>query len=215
MITTLLFDLDGVLVHTEEIHRNSLTRAVQEISHGETYVSEFDGLSTRAKIIKLCDERGWDFSRMYPAIDYLKQKYTVEELMSLKADPDLSAFFHELGNFNYQIALCSNTRRANMDIILDRLGIADKFEFTIAGDEGFPQKPYPDIYISAMGRFGVLPMDTVILEDSVVGCAAAEAAGAYLYKVEREKKLNWEDLYNGLVEADHHCANGRYGVTIS
>lgn len=74
------------------------------------------------------------------------------------------------------LALASNTRRAQVDIILASTPFGDRFDAIITGDDGTP-KPAPDLYLLACSRLVTRPSDAVALEDSPTGVAAAKAAG--------------------------------------
>jgi HAD superfamily hydrolase (TIGR01509 family) len=79
-------------------------------------------------------------------------------------------------------ALVSSSPRVLVDAVLRDVG-GDHFALTLAGDEVARTKPFPDPYVTACNRLGVDPGRTVVLEDSPVGVAAAEAAGCVVVAV--------------------------------
>ena len=79
-------------------------------------------------------------------------------------------------------ALVSSSPRNLVDAVLASVG-GDHFTTTIAGDEVARTKPFPDPYLLACSRLGVDPARTVVLEDSPVGVAAAEAAGCLVVAI--------------------------------
>lgn len=74
------------------------------------------------------------------------------------------------------IAVATNTRRPMAEVILRQSGLAGRFDTVATGDEAAP-KPAPDVYLAACRSLGVLPADAVGLEDSPTGVAAVKAAG--------------------------------------
>jgi len=74
------------------------------------------------------------------------------------------------------LALASNTRRPQVEMILRSTPFRERFDAIVSGDEATP-KPAPDLYLLACERLLVAPGDAVALEDSPTGVAAAKAAG--------------------------------------
>lgn len=74
-------------------------------------------------------------------------------------------------------AVATNAERANVDFVLDRAGIRNRFRAVVTGDDGARPKPWPDIYLRAAELLGVPPQSCLVFEDSVTGVTAARAAG--------------------------------------
>lgn len=79
-------------------------------------------------------------------------------------------------------ALVSASYRAHMDQVLDHVG-RPLFSTTVAGDEVARRKPAPDGYLLAAQRLSVRPQDCVVLEDSLNGSLAGQAAGCLVVAV--------------------------------
>lgn len=79
-------------------------------------------------------------------------------------------------------ALVSSSYRALVDAALDTLG-AWRFDVTVAGDEVVRAKPAPEPYLRAAAALGAHPGDCVVVEDSVAGTVAGEAAGCHVVAV--------------------------------
>jgi HAD superfamily hydrolase (TIGR01509 family) len=73
-------------------------------------------------------------------------------------------------------ALVSASYRALVDAALDVVG-RDIFAFTLGGDEVTHAKPHPEAYLTAAAALGAEPSQCVVIEDSLTGVEAAEAAG--------------------------------------
>src|SRR5438067_270443 len=76
------------------------------------------------------------------------------------------------------IGLASNAEPANVDFVLDGLGLRQYFRVIVDGHQVDRPKPFPDIYIHTAQLLGVPARECVIFEDSAPGVAAANAAGA-------------------------------------
>ncbi len=81
------------------------------------------------------------------------------------------------------IALCSNSPRRFVDLMLAGGGLTGVFPVTVAGDEVASQKPAPDGYLAAASALGAPPAACIALEDSPTGAAAARAAGMHVIGV--------------------------------
>ena len=75
------------------------------------------------------------------------------------------------------IGLATGKRRASLEVELRRLGVADAFDVVMTSAEVARPKPFPDVYVEVARRLGVAPEECVVVEDSLPGCRAAQAAG--------------------------------------
>jgi len=75
------------------------------------------------------------------------------------------------------LGLASNSPRRLVDTALLTAGLTDAFDAIVTSDDVARSKPAPDIYLEACRRLGVSPAETLALEDSSSGVAAAKAAG--------------------------------------
>jgi beta-phosphoglucomutase-like phosphatase (HAD superfamily) len=70
-----------------------------------------------------------------------------------------------------------------VEAVLESAGLAAPFEVVVTAEEVAEPKPAPDVYLHAAELLGSPPGDTVALEDSPPGAAAARAAGMYVIGV--------------------------------
>lgn len=96
--------------------------------------------------------------------------------------PGARRLLAELAAHEVPTALVSASHRDIIDRMLDWLG-AEHFHITLAGDELPRTKPYPDPYLTAAARLGVDPAACAVVEDTVTGVTAAEAAGCQVVAV--------------------------------
>jgi HAD superfamily hydrolase (TIGR01509 family) len=186
-VTTLIFDLDGVLADLCELHRdlfiesfNALARAPGvegPLLSGELHAEELEGLSTRSKL-RAC-------RTLFPAATYdddavynLKQARTVERLASHYFPPRTREALAWARGAGLRLACYTNSIRATLDIVMERLGLVDLMEVTQSNEEVPASKPSPVGYTQLMARMGVDPGEVLIFEDSAPGLAAARGSGA-------------------------------------
>jgi HAD superfamily hydrolase (TIGR01509 family) len=106
------------------------------------------------------------------------------DLLAHGADhrPGAERLLDDLRDHGIACALVSSSPRLLVDAVLESVG-GEHFSLTLAGDEVSRTKPFPDPYLKACAELGVDPAATIVLEDSPVGIAAAEAAGCIVVAV--------------------------------
>lgn len=196
----IVFDLDGVLIDSKDLHFRSLNSALRnfgrefEITHDE-HISIYDGLSTSAKLEILEVKKGLP-RKYFESIWTMKQKFTHELLDNIKPDIELVQFMEYLKKSDYKLCVASNSIKSTIQTSLSRLGIDNYFDLKLGNEDVVSQKPHPEIYWKAMLNFKALPEETVIIEDSYVGRLAAQRSGAHLIPIDSRGDLTWETIKN-------------------
>lgn len=190
-----IFDLDGVLIDSKELHYEALNEALRSISSEfeitpREHATKYDGLSTKKKLEMLRQEKGLK-PDSFEHVWRLKQAITVRKLGEIKIDEALLEFMKYLEDKNFSLSVASNSVRNTIDIVLRNLGVDKYFSLILSNEDVTLPKPHPEIYWKAMTHFGVLPENTVIFEDSYVGRLAAQRSGARLIPVDNRTDLTW------------------------
>ena len=193
-----IFDLDGVLIDSKELHFEALNKALRSISSEfeitpREHATKYDGLSTKKKLEMLRQEKGLKAESFEQVWKY-KQEITVRMLGEIKIDETLVEFMKYLKAKHLSLAVASNSVRNTIDLVLRNLGISNFFNLILSNEDVTSPKPHPEIYWKVMTHFGVLPENTVIFEDSYVGRLAAQRSGARLIPVDNRGDLNWEKI---------------------
>lgn len=206
MIKLVIFDLDGVLVEAKEIHYQTLNDAILDVTHHENFtikweehLSTYDGLKTDQKLHMLTQRK-----KLHPeyhtAIWNRKQHLTLEALTKLQPDERLQDIFFDLREMGYKIACCSNSIRRSVLVMLSKLGLIEYMDLIISNEDVKNSKPHPEMYWKAMSMMGVLPEETLIVEDSPPGLLAASRSRAHILRVNNPKDLTHEKLFDKLQE---------------
>jgi len=198
-IKAILFDMDGVLIEAKDWHFHALNKALSlfgtEISRYDHLVT-YDGLPTKKKLEMLSLERGLPRG-LHQFINELKQQYTIE-FVHTECRP---RFYHEyalskLRAKDYKMAVCSNSIRLTIELMIERAALAPYFDFYLSNEDIKNPKPDPEIYTTAMKRFGLHPRECVIIEDNEKGIRAAEASGGHVLKVDTVEDVNFANITN-------------------
>lgn len=196
----IIFDLDGVLVDSKDIHYQYLNEALLEIDKKyiiskEEHSKIFDGLSTNKKLEILSKTRGLP-ENFYNKIWALKQEKSIKFFNDLKKDEELVNIMHYIKKNGIKIAVASNSIKKTVEACLKNLGIIDLVDIYFSNESVLNIKPSPDIYIKCMDYFNISPKDTVIIEDSLVGKMAAINSGARLKAVNDRKDVTYSFINN-------------------
>ena len=174
-----IFDLDGVLVDTKELHYDALNKALEAKGHSPIsltdHLSKFDGKSTKEKLkmLEIDDDEIWD----------LKQRETMRKLDLLDEDNELIEIMKYIKAHNYKIAVASNSIRQTVYLVLHRLGLIPYIDLMVSNEDVKLSKPNPEMYWKCMTELNASPDTTWILEDSHVGREGATKSGAHLVPI--------------------------------
>ena len=198
MIKLILFDLDGVITDTKEIHYRTLNNSILEV--GEEYVitelehvTKYDGLKTLHKLNLLTEEKNLPPDKHKQIYDK-KQKLTLLEFAKITPDDDIVNIFENLRERGYLIGCCTNCIRRTALVALAKTGVIEYLDVIITNDDIKNSKPHPEIYWKAMSMMSCLPDETLIIEDSPQGLMAAHRSKAMVLRVKNSKDLTIDKI---------------------
>lgn len=206
MIKLIIFDLDGVLVDAKKIHYDTLNSALAQVD-GQYIISEsehlstYDGLKTFEKLSLLSQRKGLP-TQVHNAVWEEKQRLTIEAISQLDTDHKLVAACQQLRADGYKLACCSNSIRRSVIVMLSRIGIIEHMDLIYSNEDVRHGKPHPEIYWAAMSALGLLPEDTLVVEDSPHGLLAAQRCGAEVLRVKNSQDLTLEKIQTHLKRKD-------------
>jgi beta-phosphoglucomutase len=204
-IKAVLFDMDGVLIEAKDWHYEALNKALAlfgyEITRAE-HLSGYDGLPTITKLKKLTIEKGLP-DKLHDFINEIKQQYLVEIICS-RCRPRFSHEFalSKLKAEGYRIAVCSNSIRMTIEMMIDYAKLSQYLEFSISNQDIKKAKPDPEMYLNAMERMGLSPEECLICEDNENGIKSAIASGGHLMAIRTVDDVNYGNIKARIAEIE-------------
>jgi HAD superfamily hydrolase (TIGR01509 family) len=176
-VAAVVFDLDGVLVDSEQLWDRARRELVEE-RRGvwrEDATRAMMGMSSREWSRYMHDELQVDLE---PAEISASVVAKLEELYreQLPLLPGARAAVLALAE-HWPLGLASSANREVIDLALELAELEDSFAATVSSEEVPRGKPAPDVYLEAARRLAVVPADCAAVEDSTNGLRAAAAAG--------------------------------------
>ncbi|MBB5938834.1 HAD family hydrolase [Streptomyces zagrosensis] len=172
-----LLDMDGTLVDTEGVWWTAEAAIFAELGHvlDEAHRTVVVGGPMSRSASYLIEATGADIA-LDELITLLNTRFTELIGSTVPLLPGARGLLTELAAHGVPTALVSASHRRVIDRVLVSLG-AENFALTVAGDEVERTKPHPDPYLLAAAGLGADPQRCVVIEDTVTGVTAAEAAG--------------------------------------
>ena len=199
MIDGVVFDLDGVLLDSEQIWDSVREELVRERGGRwhERAQRDMMGMSSLEWSRYLHDELG------VPDPPEEISAEVVRRLESRYRDrlpvlPGAREAVERLAAC-WPLALASSSNRELIDVALELMGVRYLFRATVSSEEVARGKPAPDVYLEAARRLGVDPPRVAAIEDSQNGIRAAKAAGMRVIAIPNEHFPPAEDA---LAQAD-------------
>lgn len=193
-----IFDLDGVLTDTAELHYRSWCAVTS--AHGLPFDPSFKdalrGLSRVDSLARVLGAQLDEFSASQrDTIAREKNEHylaLVDAMTPADLAPRALALLSELRSEGFSVALASSSKNALP--VLDRLGIREMLDAIVDGHHVERAKPDPQIFILAAERLGVPRSSCVVVEDAESGVAAAIAAGIPVIGIGPADRVGAADL---------------------
>lgn len=197
MIKAVIFDLDGVIVSTDDLHYKAWKHMAdlekidfdKKINHRLRGVSRMESLNI---ILEKATKKYSDQEK--EELASIKNNYYVELLNELTPKdilPNVNEVLRILKDKGIKIAIGSSSKNAKN--ILNHIKLNDMFDVIADGHDIKHSKPAPDVFLIAAKRLGVDPKDCIVVEDAVAGIEAAKRADMIAVAVSDAKKSDLAD----------------------
>ena len=177
MIEAVVFDLDGVLLESEQVWNAAKEELTTELGGQwrESAPRDMMGMSSTEWSRYMSDELAVGLEPQEISAEVVRRLERIyrERLPRL---PGAEQAVRALRS-HWPLALASSSNREIIDLALELLGVSDCFGATVSSEEVARGKPAPDVYLEAARRLGVRPERCAAIEDSENGIRSAQAAG--------------------------------------
>ena len=182
MIKGVIFDLDGVLVSTDEMHYQAWKRLAQEL-HITGFTREDNrrqrGVSRMASLEIVLEKADRTYSEE-EKIELAERKNgyyleLLEEMDESSVLENVKDVLEKLKNGGLLLAVGSASK--NAPVILEKTGLMPYFDKISCGLDTTKSKPDPEVFLVAAKKLGLPPEECLVVEDSAAGIEAAAAGG--------------------------------------
>lgn len=196
-LKAVLFDMDGVIVDTEPLHRKAYFKMFEdfEIDVNEELYNSFTGNSTQKVCTRLIEKFG--LKATWQELAEIKRKYfkyyfdNDPEFDLISGVKDLIQHYHENG---IKLILASSAHMNTINWVFKKFDLEQYFMGKISGADLKESKPHPEIFELAAKMSGEEKKNCMVIEDSTNGIQAANAAEIFCvaYKSEHSKMQNYD-----------------------
>jgi kojibiose phosphorylase len=214
-----IFDLDGVLTDTSELHYQAWKRLADE--EGFPFSREDNealrGVPRRDSLLLLLKGSPLPEERLHELMER-KNRYYQEAIANLSPEnllPGARSLLEEIRAGGVKIAIGSASQNARP--VIEKLGILPFIDAISDGYSVQRQKPAPDLFLHAASQLDLLPGQCIVFEDAEEGIAAALAGGMWAVGIGPKARVgaahlvlpglegrSWESILAGLRQSAKH-----------
>ena len=189
-IKGLIFDLDGVIANTADLHYRAWCKIGDQwgFNLSTAQNEELKGISRKDSILKIANWAGKSFTNEeLDAFAFEKNKNYLSYCQTLGTKDILPGVYDFINaSMNKGLKLAVGSASKNAKIILQKLGILDLFSIIVDGNMVQNSKPDPEVFIKGSEILELEPKSCVVFEDSQAGIQAAINAGMFSVGVGQE-----------------------------
>jgi HAD superfamily hydrolase (TIGR01509 family) len=174
-----LWDLDNTLIDSGEHHYEAWRQTTESLGHAMdrgTFAASFGKKNdTILRELLGVDADAAEIDRIGEEKEVIYRRLLRERGIELL--PGAAQWLERLKGGGWRQALATSAPRANVDVVLARLGLDGFFDGEAVGEDVVSGKPDPAIFLEAARRVGALPADCIVVEDAPGGLLGARRAG--------------------------------------
>ncbi|HSD09213.1 HAD family phosphatase [Flavobacterium sp.] len=174
-----IFDMDGVICHTNPHHVKAFEAFFDnyKIPYTEQEFQDHMYGKHNGYIMTYFFKRPIEGEELKKLEDEKESMFREVYKDKVATIPHFLKFLGELKSRNFKTAVATSAPRANLDLIISTLNIADQMDSMMSSEDVQFHKPNPEVYLKSAKHAGVSSSDCVVFEDSFSGVTAAINAG--------------------------------------
>jgi HAD superfamily hydrolase (TIGR01509 family) len=179
VVRAVIFDVDGSLVDTNDLHTASWVEAFRRFGHEVPHEAVRHQMGKGGDQLMPAVLPRDAFERQGKEIGtYRGDLFMREYLPRARAFPEVPALFRRIRAAGQRIVLASSSSAAEVERYKDVAGIADLIDAETTKDDAEHSKPFPDIFRAALERIAPIgPEDAIVVGDSPYDAEAAAKVG--------------------------------------
>lgn len=182
----IIFDMDGLMIDSERLYQQAQEELAERFK--KKVKAEMNWKMMGRKPIESMKIFVKEHDIPIEAEKILKMR---NDIMIEKLKNDLVPMpgLHHIVNTFYdklKLAVSTGAQKEFLDLVMDKLGIREKFAVLQDSDEIEKGKPHPEIYLKTCEKLGLEPGQCIVLEDSSNGAMSAKRAGCYVIAIPSE-----------------------------
>lgn len=183
MLNAVIFDLDGVIVHTDRLNYQIWKDLADELGiyFDEQINDRMRGVSREGSLEIVLERGERTYSAEEKAAMVARKNAEYQQLIKTLGEKDLPGevkrTLDALRGRGLKLAIGSSSKNAKF--ILERIGLGDFFDAIADGTCIERGKPDPEVFLNAAAYLGVSPSETLVVEDADAGIRAAHAGGFF------------------------------------
>jgi beta-phosphoglucomutase len=178
VLSTLIFDMDGVITDTMPYHFRAWVSVLAAegvaVSHQDIYKRE--GQKGIDSVREIFFEKGINYTDAIGRRILLKKEELFKSIFKRKFIPGSRAFIKKSKALGFRLALVTGTSRTEAQKLLP-VDLWNSFDVTVCGGDVQNGKPHPEPYLKALKKLNIKPADAVVFENAPFGICSAHAAG--------------------------------------
>ena len=193
MIKAVIFDMDGVIVNSEPLHKKAYYNMFKDfkLDVSESLYESFTGKSTYSICEQLCLKFNLSITP-YELVNSKRKhfKYIFENDKSFKMIDGAFELIKDYYKNNLKLVLASSASMLTINKVFEKFDLDKFFVAKISGADLKQSKPNPEIFLKAAKISGHNKKDCIVIEDSTNGIIAANSAGIFCVGYKSKNSIN-------------------------
>ena len=193
MIKAVIFDMDGVIVNSEPLHKKAYYNMFKDfkLDVSESLYESFTGKSTYSICEQLCLKFNLSITP-YELVNSKRKhfKYIFENDKSFKMIDGAFELIKDYYKNNLKLVLASSASMLTINKVFEKFDLDKFFVAKISGADLKQSKPNPEIFLKAAKISGHNRKDCIVIEDSTNGIIAANSAGIFCVGYKSKNSIN-------------------------
>ncbi|WP_100407565.1 beta-phosphoglucomutase [Bacillus solitudinis] len=194
----IIFDLDGVIVSTDELHYQAWKRISDDehVTFNRDINERLRGISRLESLNIILEQSSTSYSDQ-EKLELMERKnnhyrHLLNGLTPENILPGVKTLISDAGDRGLKLAIGSSSKNAM--IILEKIDLLDAFDSIVDGNQITNSKPDPEVFLLAAEKLGVSPEECIVIEDAEAGVEAALGAGMMVIGVGPAAKYEKTDV---------------------